>query len=156
MYNRHLKTSAAGLDMIKRHEGFSANAYRCPAHLWTIGYGHVILPHERTLLECREISHDEALRLLVKDTEHAERAIHRAVEAPLEQHQFDALVSLVFNIGVDAFKDSTLCAMLNADQHAAAANQFERWIYAKKRMIPGLVKRRAAEKALFTGTQGKA
>lgn len=75
--------------------------------------------------------------------------VTKLVKVPLNQNQFDALVSFEFNIGYGAFNSSTLLKLLNQGKYIDAANQFERWVYANKKVLPGLVKRRAAEKELF-------
>jgi lysozyme len=106
----NLKTSANGLAIIKESEGFSATAYKCPAGIWTIGYGHVILPHE----SFTEITEQQGEYLLIKDVRIAEDCINSNALVVLAQNQFDALVSLVFNIGCAAFKASTLLKILNS------------------------------------------
>lgn len=143
-----MKTSAAGIALIKRFEGFSAVPYKCPADKWTIGYGHVILPHETFT----HISEQEATDLLMRDLVSREQAVMLLVKVPLTQGQFDALVSFVYNLGSGAFRNSTLLKRLNERNYKAAADNFQRWVYAKNRKLPGLVRRRAAEWALFTGS----
>lgn len=139
-----MKCSQAGIDLIKRFEGFSAECYVCPAGKRTIGYGHVLAEGE-----AEQISAQEAEALLVKDIASAEEAVNRLVEVPLSQHQFDALVCLTYNIGNRAFSRSTLLRLLNNGDYMAAAAQFPRWVYASGKLLNGLRNRREAEQQLF-------
>ena len=81
--------------------------------------------------------------------EHYEKAVNDSVTALLNQNQFDALVSFTYNVGIQAFKDSTLLRLLNKKNYRGAAQQFERWVKAGKKTLPGLVSRRKEEKELF-------
>jgi lysozyme len=107
-----MKISQNGLDLIKQHESFSAVPYLCPAREWTIGWGHVVLPTE----SFTRITEAEALELLRKDVAITENCINQNVKALLSQDQFDALASLIFNIGISAFMKSTLLRKLNENQ----------------------------------------
>jgi lysozyme len=140
-----MKTSQKGIDLIKVFESFSAYPYKCPAGKMTIGYGHVILLNE----SIRKVDKKEAENILKKDVEIAEKGVNQYVNIELNQNQFDALVSFVFNIGIGNFYTSTLLHLLNKCDFDGAANQFLRWVYAEKRLLPGLEKRRAKEKELF-------
>lgn len=134
-----------GLDLIKRFEGLRLNAYRDAVGVWTIGYGHT-----RSARPGQKITRAMADDLLAStDLPVYERAVRKHVEVPLSQHQFDALVSLAFNIGTGAFRDSTLLSELNRRDYVAAARQFERWVFAGGKRLNGLVRRRKAERALF-------
>lgn len=140
-----MKTSDKGLSLIKGFEGFRGRAYKCPAGVWTIGYGH-------TGLEVKSgsvITEWQGGELLKKDIARFERAIDNLVKVPLNQNQFDALVSFVFNVGEVAFSKSTLLKLLNAKDYTGAAAQFPRWNKGGGKVLPGLVKRRAAERKLF-------
>jgi lysozyme len=109
-----MRISQEGLDLIKRHESFSATPYLCPAREWTIGFGHVILRGEIFT----SITKQEAEDLLRKDAALTEICINKFVKVPLSQNQFDALASFIFNIGRRNFLDSTLLRKLNANQTA--------------------------------------
>lgn len=139
--------SEQGIALIKKHEGFSPRAYLCPAGKVTIGYGHVVLPHENfPILGIDEVF---AGALLRKDVTKAEEAIDRLVDSAINQNQFDALVSFIYNVGESAFEHSTLLRLLNDGQYIKASQQFMRWVYANGKKLDGLVKRRSAEAALF-------
>jgi len=177
--NQHT-VSDAGLALIKQHEGCRLQAYLCPANRLTIGYGHVILPKwdfglfhrisaaelARMVAECQarrrvsqeaqvvlRIRQDQAEALLAKDAQQVANFLN-SVLPPVNQHQFDALVSFVFNVGQGNFATSTLRKKLAFGDIAGAAAQIDRWIKAtnkhgEKVTLPGLVTRRAAERALF-------
>lgn len=138
------KTSLKGLALIKTYEGLRTNAYLCPANVWTIGYGHTLTTKPGMM-----ISHQDAEKLLERDLERFEKAVIKNVTVPLTQNQFDALVSFTFNVGIGAFKTSTLLSYLNRKDYSGAAEQFLRWTRAGKQILPGLVKRRKDEFKLF-------
>lgn len=140
--------SQQGLDFIKKFEGFSPLPYVCPAGKETIGYGHVIKHGEQ--FPCG-VTEQQAEEILLDDVAEAEQCIFDCVEVDLMPFQFDALVSLIFNIGTNAFRKSTLLRMLNTEQYEEAGNQFLRWVYSNEKKISGLVKRREEEKKLFDG-----
>lgn len=147
-----LSLSQKGLDLIKSFEGFSGILYFCPAKKPTIGYGHVITPEEHDKFP-PQISKKEGEDLLRKDAAIAERAINKLVRVPLEQYEFDALVSLVFNIGEGNFSKSTLLRLLNLNApKKEIAQQFLRWRFANKVPLKGLAHRRQAEAMMFLGT----
>lgn len=139
-----MQISKAGLDLIKQFEGLYLNAYRCPAGVPTIGYGHTA-----GVAMGQTITQQQADDYLRRDVRQLERAVARLVTVPLTQGQFDALVSFAFNLGEGALAQSTLLRLLNAGDYAGAAAQFDRWNKAGGRVLPGLVRRRAAERALF-------
>lgn len=139
-----MKTSNKGLRLIQAFEGCKLKAYRCPAGVLTIGYGHT----GDKVFEGMVITESRAEELLAQDLEWAERAVIRACNPlPLTQGQFDALVSLVFNIGETAFVRSTLLRRLR--QGFTAAEEFLRWDKVNGKPLAGLARRREAEKALF-------
>lgn len=142
-----MKTSSNGREQIAAHEGLRLVAYPDPGtggEPWTIGVGHTggVKPGQR-------ITHEQALQFLAEDLWIAEAAVSSKVTAPLTQNQFDALVSLVFNIGAGAFGGSTLLRLLNLRDYAGAAAQFLRWNKAGGREMPGLTRRRADERDRF-------
>lgn len=141
----HRRISQAGLDLIKQFEGLRLKSYLCPASVWTIGYGSTG-PHVR---QGMVISAPEAEALLRKDVGRFERAVEAMVKVTITQPQFDALVSFAFNVGTGALKSSTLLRKLNLGDYRGAADQLLRWNKAGKTVLPGLTKRRKAERALF-------
>ena len=143
-----MQISKAGLDLIKQFEGLHLKAYRCPAGVPTIGYGHTA-----GVAMGQTITQQQADDYLRRDVRQFERAVSRLVSVPLTQGQFDALVSFAFNLGEGALAQSTLLRLLNAGDYAGAAAQFDRWNKAGGRVLPGLVRRRAAERALFEARQ---
>lgn len=138
--------SDAGLALIKAAEGLRLSAYLCPARVWTIGYGTTkgVKPGDT-------ITEAQAEDMLRADVAKFERAVTDAVRVPITQGQFDALVSLAYNIGAAALRKSTLLRLLNESKYSLAAAQFDRWNRAGGRVLAGLTKRRAAERALFEG-----
>lgn len=145
-----MKTSTAGIALIKRFEGFSETVYKDAAGHPTIGYGHCLLPGETFEV----ISEQEAQCLLAEDLAVAEQAIEKHVKIALTQGQYDALASLIYNIGAQAFEKSYLLRLLNQNNPEAASEQFGRWVYAGGKRLPGLIARRAAEKAIFLNITG--
>lgn len=141
-----MTTSDAGIQLIKKYEGCCLDAYLCPAKVPTIGYGHT----EGVKLGMR-ITQEQADSLLTGDLVSREAAVRRLVRVPVTQGQFDALVSFVYNIGTGAFERSTLLKKLNAGDTRGASAQFAVWNKAGGKELPGLTKRRAAERALFDG-----
>lgn len=142
----HRNISAAGLALIKRWEGLRLKAYRCPAGIPTIGYGSTG-PHVRMGMT---ITEPQAEALLRQDLVRFERAVNE-VAPNATQGQFDAMVSLAFNVGVDAFRRSTLLKRHLAGDTSGAAAAFGSWIFAGGKRLAGLVNRRADEAALYLG-----
>jgi lysozyme len=148
-----MKTSQAGLDLIKEFEGFRAKPYLCSAGVPTIGYGSTRYT-DGTPVSLRDPAITEAVGLaLFKDTLTTyEKAVTKAVKIPLEQYEFDALVSLCYNIGVGNLVSSTLVRLLNEDEaRIEVAGQFLRWNRAGGAVISGLTRRREAEREMFLG-----
>ncbi|WP_313284644.1 lysozyme [Stutzerimonas kunmingensis] len=141
-----MHTSQKGLDLIKSFEGLRLSAYKCPADVWTIGYGTTagVKPGQN-------ITKERAEELLREDVKRFEAQVLRLVKVPLTQGQHDALVSFVYNLGAGNLSNSTLLRLLNAGDYAGAAAQFDRWNKAGGKVLAGLARRRAAERALFEG-----
>src|SRR5205823_1138361 len=98
------------------------------------------------------ITAEQAEDLFTKDLGRFEKAVNRMVHVPLSQEQFDALISFAFNLGEANLEKSTLLKMLNAGNYGGAANEFKHWTRSRGKILPGLVRRRAAEAALFSAT----
>lgn len=143
-----MKTNKAGIDLIKKWEGCKLTAYLCPANIPTIGVG-TTKGITRTDVGKKTITMAEAERLLMEDLTRFEADVSKYVTVPLNENQFSAIVSLVYNIGPGAFANSTIRSMLNAKDFKSAAEQFARWNKGGGKVLKGLVGRRADEKALF-------
>lgn len=144
-----MKTSPKGVALIKSAEGLRLKAYPDPGTgglPWTIGYGST-----SGVTRNMVITKTQAEQMLAADLVRFESAIERLARVPLNQSQFDALVSFTYNVGEGNFTKSTLLRKLNAGDTSGAAEQFSRWVHAGGKVLPGLVKRRAAERALFLG-----
>ena len=139
-----MKTSQRGIYLIKRFEGVRLHAYKCPAGVPTIGYGHTV-----GVRMGQSITLAQAEQLLRDDLPIYEVGVLSFVKQPLTQGQFDALVSFAFNLGVGALGKSTLMRRLNAGDYAGAAGEFGKWVNAGGIRLRGLVLRREAERALF-------
>jgi len=139
-----MNISQRGVDLIKNFEGFSPVPYRDAAG-WSIGYGHYM--GASPTISTVDLSQADAL--LNTDSAWAVRAVQNGVTVPLNQNQFDALVSLVYNIGARAFANSTLLRKLNAADYTGAAEQFAVWNKSSGTVNQSLVARRASERALF-------
>ncbi len=140
-----MQTSEKGLDLIRKHEGLVLSAYLCPGKKLTIGYGHT----GPDVKSGQKIDVEEANALLQKDVQRFEHAVNELVTAPMTQGMFDALISFSFNLGAGSLKKSTLLKKLNADDRAAAANEFLKWNKANGKVLAGLTKRRECERELF-------
>jgi lysozyme len=141
-----MKTGEKGLNLIKKFEGFSDKEYICPAGKPTIGYGHVILPSEHFP---STITKEEAETLLKNDLISREKSLNIFLKVPINQNQFDALISLIYNIGVENFKQSTLLNFLNNKLFDKIPEQFRRWRYVNKVESRGLLNRREEEIKLW-------
>lgn len=139
-----MKMSAAGLELLKAHEGLRLKAYLDTGGVWTIGWGHT-----QGVKEGDTGTREQAVAWLDDDNDAAERAVNQLVTCALTQNQFDALVSFVFNIGRQQFFTSTMLRKLNAGDYVGASTQFGRWVYDNGKIQNGLVARRSDERDLF-------
>lgn len=142
----NFKISQEGINLIKKWEGSSPVPYRCPAGYMTIGIGHVIRENESFT---RALTNKEIEDLFRKDVLIFEGAVNNNVRVPIKQNQFDALVSFTFNVGITAFRNSTMLRLINANQLKEAGDQFLRWVYANGKVLEGLRRRREDERRLF-------
>ncbi len=139
-----------GFELIKRFEGFRPAVYLCPAGVPTIGYGHVIDREKEPELFVAELTELSASELLYMDVKPYVQCVNQYVTVELTQHQFDALVSLVYNIGMHAFRKSSLLKIINEQrpvEHLRTA--WRLWCYAGRKFLPGLLRRRNAELELY-------
>jgi lysozyme len=141
--------SQDAIALVKTSEGLRLQAYQDSGGVWTIGYGHT-----EGVTAGQVITAAEADALLQTDLSEAGDEVESLVRVPLTQGQFDALTDFVFNLGAEALKRSTLLMLLNVGNYAAAANQFRVWVLDAGAVQPGLVTRRAAERALFVKPTG--
>lgn len=145
-----MQTSQKGIDLIKTYEGFSEKPYLCPAGVPTIGYGSTYYDNDEPVaMDDPVISKKYADSLLKIMLRKYEKGVLNAVTVALTQNQFDALVSFAYNLGVGQLRGSTLLNKLNKGDVKGAAFEFDKWVHGGGKVLPGLVKRRAAEKALF-------
>ena len=157
-----MKVSDAAKAMIKHHEGVRMRPYRCPALLWTVGVGHVIDPshiavkyEERRTLPIpdgwdRSLTMGEVDAILAQDLARFERGVARLCPASTShQGQFNALVSFAFNVGLGNLQRSSIRMRYNRGDVEGAADAFLMWTKAAGKVLPGLVKRRNDERALF-------
>ena len=143
-----MKTGSKGIDLIKHFEGCELEAYKCPAGVWTIGYGHT-----KEVKEGNKINQDEAEHLLQEEMPEYEGYINDMVTVPLKQCQFDALVCWVYNLGPTNLGESTLLKLLNAGDYHTTPSQIKRWNKAGGKTLQGLIRRREAEALLFEGKE---
>lgn len=141
-----MKLSPIGFKLIKSYEGLRLNSYLCPAGVWTIGYGHTgdVQPNTK-------IDEKQADALLKQDLVKFEKTVLDNVKVDINQNQFDALVSFSFNVGPQAFKDSTLVKRLNNGENpnSVAAEELPKWNKGDGKVLEGLNRRRSAELELF-------
>ncbi len=139
----------AGLRLIKEFEGCKLSAYRDSAGVWTIGYGHTSQAGPPTVTPGLSITQADAEAILRQDLQVFEEAVMTAIKVALNDNEFAALTSLCFNIGASAFAGSTCLKRLNKGDRKGAAEALTWWNKAGGKRLGGLVRRRAAEKALF-------
>lgn len=148
-----MKISDNGIAVVKHFESLSLKSYPDPAtggEPWTIGYGHT-----GSCKPGQVVTMVQAEGLLSTDLQRFEFGVLALLDRPINQGQFDALVSFSFNVGLGNLKTSTLLRLINAGEMGNAAAQFSRWNKAAGKVMKGLIRRRAAEAALFTGSPGQ-
>lgn len=146
-----MKTNAAALALIQEFEGFRASWYSDPVGVKTIGYGHTDAAGHPRYADNKALvlTKADAQIVLSRDLGQYEAAVTKAVTVPLNENQFGALVSFTYNLGAGNLQSSTLLRKLNAGDYAGAGAEFPRWNKAGGRVLAGLTRRRAAERALF-------
>ena len=144
-----MSVSNKGVDLICEFEGKRLVAYDDGVGVWTIGFGTIKYPSGNRVKKGDTCTLEQAKEYMRHDLIEFEHAVNSSVKAPLTQNQFDALVSLAYNIGSSAFKSSTLVKKLNTGDYQGAADQFNVWINAGGKRMQGLVNRRDREKLLF-------
>ena len=143
------RINASGLEIIKTFEGWRSSCYHCGAR-WTIGWGSTYdLDGNRITADQPDIDEVEGEALLRQEVRHSERAIRQLVKAPLNENQFSSLCSFIYNVGSGNFQSSTMRMKLNRLDYEGAADEFPKWRKSAGRILPGLVRRRVAERGLF-------
>ena len=143
-------TSKIGIDLISSFEDTKLKAYDDGIGVLTIGIGTTIYPNGVKVKKGDVCTLEQAKSYFANDLKRFEKTVNDSVKVDLTQNQFDALVSLTYNIGSTAFKNSTLLKKLNAKDYQGAADQFLVWNKGGGKVMKGLVRRREAERALFT------
>ena len=151
-----LTTGEGGIDLIKKFEGASLVAYKCPANIWTIGYGNTSYLRNWVATDSNpagiRISAAFAEQLLRHDLRFFEKTVNNLFEVNhLRQNEFDAIISFSFNIGIGAFKNSSLLKIIRDDKTNVNSIKFQflKWKYINGKISPGLLRRRIAEFELF-------
>jgi lysozyme len=149
-----LKTSQNGLDLIRHFEGFEPKVYLCSAGKKTIGIGTLIDTKDEEWLLTAKITETQAFDLLKKDLVKFEKQVNNLVKVEINQNQFDALISFVYNFGSGALKESTLLKKLNVNPNdKTIAEEFLKWNKARVKgvltPVDGLTRRRKAESKLY-------
>ena len=138
--------SEKGIKLLKDFEGFRTHAYQDSVGVWTIGYGHT-----KGVTPNMVISTAEGEEMLVEELKEYENYVDDLVKVPLDQHQYDALVSWVYNLGPTNFRSSTMLRVLNEGKYEEVPNQIRRWNKAGGKELDGLTRRRNAEAERFAG-----
>jgi lysozyme len=140
-------------NLIMAFEGWEPSPYDDPSGYCTVGYGHLLKKSKCASIDLakysKPLTKKEGEELLESDTRTARAAVQHLVKRELKDNEFGALSSFVFNVGKDQFADSTLLELVNEGHFNAASKEFGKWIVSKKKVLPGLVARRACEAALF-------
>ena len=152
---REVQITAEGLDLIKRYEGFRSTAYRDAVGVWTIGFGHTSMAGEPHVKPGLTISRETATEILARDVNLFAQGVRQALTVQISDQQFSALVSFAYNVGLGNFRKSSVLTAVNRNDLAAVPRRLSLWTKAGGRVLPGLVKRRAAEAALFVDHDSK-
>ncbi len=138
-----------GIIIVKSFEGLELQAYQDSVGVWTIGYGHTSMAGPPQVYPGMVITEAEADEILRRDLDLFEAGVTRGLTIATNSDQYSAMVSFAFNVGLGAYRDSTLLRKHNAGDFAGAADEFLRWVNAGGQFLPGLLRRRRAERALY-------
>ncbi len=144
-----MKTSAKGRALISEREGVRLKAYKDSVGIWTIGVGHTAAAGQPDPAKVKTITAAQCDEILSRDLAKFEEGVSSAIKRPMTQNQFDAFVSLAFNIGLGAFKGSSVVRYFNTGDNEKAAQAFMMWDKAGGHVLPGLAKRRLSEMQQF-------
>lgn len=136
------------VQLIEQFEGYSDVAYKCPAGVWTIGYGSTSI-NGKKVVENQTITEPEARQDVDKRLAELDKQITAAVKVPLNNNQLNALLDFCYNVGIGNFRSSTLLKKLNEGDYKQAGEQLLVWNKSNGKVLPGLVKRRQAEYDIF-------
>lgn len=143
------KISKEGLALIKKWEGLRLSAYEDLVGVWAIGYGHTSAVGTPHVHKDMRITEAEAEKILCQDLQKFEYVVEQTVTVPLNDEQFAALVSFSYNVGTEAFRNSTLLKKLNKGNYEAVPTELQKWTRVGGKRLRGLVNRRAAEAGLW-------
>lgn len=144
MIRNKMKISEDGLELIKKFEGCETTAYQDSVGVWTIGFGHT-----KGVEEGQTCSIEDAESMLADEMDEYEGYINNMVKVDLQQHEFDALVAWVYNLGPTNLGESTMLKVLNGGQFDRVPDEMNRWTRAGGEILEGLVRRRQAESLMF-------
>ena len=144
-----MKVNEEGLAMIRTFEGFRGKAYRDAVGVWTIGFGHTSMAGPPQVKPGMTVTRDKATQILARDIETFAEGVAGLLTSEVTSNQFSALVSFAYNVGLGNFRKSSVLKAVNAGDHDVVPRRLALWNKAGGRVLPGLVKRRAAEAALF-------
>lgn len=150
---RKYSLSTNGIELLAQFEGLKLEAYLDSAKIPTIGFGTIKYPNGTRVKLSDKITKAQALEYKQHDLKEFESTVNTSVKVPLTQNQYDALVSLSYNIGSGAFKGSTLLKKLNSGDYKGAADAFLSWVNAGGKKVQGLINRRQKERELFLTQQ---
>jgi lysozyme len=146
-----MKVTEAGLSLIRESEGFRERAYRDAVGVWTIGYGHTSAAGAPHVTPAMRVTRAEAEDILARDVAMFVKGVRKLLACELADEQFSALVSFAYNVGLTNFAASSVLKAVNSGDFDAVPRRLALWVKAGGRTLPGLVRRRAAEAALFAG-----
>ena len=140
-----MNISNVGINLIKSYEKLRLKKYLDSGGNWTVGWGHKIRQGEKL----DEITEEQAEKIFMEDIKELENNINKLIKVNLSQLMYDAIGSLVFNIGIGNFKTSTILKLLNEGRFLQASKEFTRWVYCNKVILEGLIRRRTEELILY-------
>jgi lysozyme len=144
-----MKMTVEGLRLIREFEGFRSKAYRDAVGVWTIGYGHTSMAGAPQVSAGMTITREEAEKILERDVEQFSKGVSQLLTVAISDQQFSALVSFAYNVGLGNFKKSSVLLAVNGRDFQRVPQRLNLWVKAGGRVLPGLIRRRAAEGALF-------
>lgn len=144
-----MRLTQEGIDLIKNFEGFSSTWYKCPAGIWTIGYGHTAAAGPPSYEPLQKITREQGEQILRSDLARYEQAVMDAVTVPLSDEQYSAIVSFCYNVGPGAFRSSSVLKAVNAKRHDLVPSRLALYTKGGGRVLQGLVRRRQAEGQLY-------